>query len=94
MVDSLGLVLKVIVAEASGGERVLATYALMELKQDNPLVLEKVKLMWVDAGYTGAKFALNVWLIIQARVEVIKRSDKDFRPLPKRWIVERTEGLV
>lgn len=92
LVDSLGLVMKVIVAEASGSERVLAAYALMELKLENPSVLEKVVLLWVDAGYCGDKFALAIWLMMQAKVEVIKRSDKDFQVLPKRWIVERTFG--
>lgn len=93
-VDSLGLVLKVIVAEANGGERVLAAYALMELLEENPETLEKVELLWVDAGYSGDNFALSVWLLIQARVEVIKRSQKEFKVLPKRWIVERTFGWL
>lgn len=30
----------------------------------------------------------------QARVEVIKRQNKDFEVLPKRWIVERTFGWM
>ena len=51
IVDSLGLLLKVIVAEANGGERVLAAYALMELVEEYPEVLEKVEVLWVDAGY-------------------------------------------
>nr|ADN14557.1 Transposase and inactivated derivatives-like protein [Gloeothece verrucosa PCC 7822]ADN15686.1 Transposase and inactivated derivatives-like protein [Gloeothece verrucosa PCC 7822]ADN16585.1 Transposase and inactivated derivatives-like protein [Gloeothece verrucosa PCC 7822]ADN16607.1 Transposase and inactivated derivatives-like protein [Gloeothece verrucosa PCC 7822]ADN18401.1 Transposase and inactivated derivatives-like protein [Gloeothece verrucosa PCC 7822] len=92
LVDSLGLILKVIVAEAHGQERVLAATAVMELLEENPKLLEKVALMWVDAGYSGDKFALAIWLMIQARVEVIKRSDKKFKVLPKRWIVERTFG--
>lgn len=83
-----------IVAEASAGERVLAAYALMELLEENPAVLAQVELLWVDAGYRGDKFALAVWLMIQARVEVIKRSDSKFQVLPKRWIVERTFGWL
>lgn len=92
LVDSLGLVLKVIVAEANAGERVLAAYAIMELVEKRPEVLEKVKLLWVDSGYKGDKFALGVWLMTQAKVEVIKRQSKNFEVLPKRWIVERTFG--
>ncbi len=92
MVDSLGLVLKVIVAEANSSERVLAAYALSELLEKRPEVLEKVELLWVDSGYSGDKFALGVWLMIQARVEVIKRNSKEFEVLPKRWIIERTFG--
>jgi putative transposase len=92
IVDSLGLVLKVVVAEANGGERVLAATALMELIEKNPELVDKIELLWVDSGYSGDKFALAVWLMIQARVEVIKRKEEGFGILPKRWIVERTFG--
>ncbi len=94
IVDSLGLLLKVVVAEANGGERVLAAYALMELLEDHPKVLEQVKVLWVDAGYGGDKFALVVWLMIQARVEVMHRLTEQFEILPKRWVVERTFGWL
>jgi putative transposase len=80
----------VIVAQANGSERVLAAAALMELLAENPEFLEKVELIWVDSGYSGDRFALAVWLMIQAKVEVIKRESSEFRVLPKRWIVERT----
>ncbi len=94
IVDSLGLLLKVVVAEANGGERVLAAYALMELLEDHPEVLERVKVLWVDAGYNGDKFALVVWLMIQARVEVMHRLTEPFEILPKRWVIERTFGWL
>jgi len=48
----------------------------------------------LDRGYCGDIFALAVWRIIQAQVEVIRRSGKVFEPLPKRWIVERTFGWL
>jgi putative transposase len=92
IVDSLALVLKVVVAEANGGERGLAARVLMELIEENRAVVEKIELLWVDSGYSGDKFALAVWLMIQAQVEVIKRKEEGFRVLPKRWIVERTFG--
>lgn len=92
IVDSLGLLLKVVVAEANAGERVLAAYAVMELFEENPTVLEMVQVLWVDAGYNGDKFALSIWLMIQARVEVINRISAEFDVLPKRWVVERTFG--
>lgn len=79
-------------SEANGSERVLAAAAVMELLEDNPELLEKVELMWVDSGYSGEKFALAIWLVIQAKVEVIKRETKEFKVLQKRWIVERTFG--
>ena len=92
LVDSLGLLLKVIVSEGNAGERVLAAYALMELWEEHPEILEKVEVLWVDSGYDGDKFALAVWLMIQARVEVMHRTQAAFEILPKRWVVERTFG--
>ncbi|QLE51732.1 IS5 family transposase [Nostoc sp. C057] len=92
IVDSLGLLLKVIVSEGNAPERVLAAYALMELVEERPELLEKVEVMWVDSGYDGDKFALAVWLMIQAHVEVMRRTNKEFEVLPKRWVVERTFG--
>jgi putative transposase len=92
LVDSLGLLLKVVVSEANAGERLLAAYALMELLEEPPELLEKVEVIWVDSGYDGDKFALSVWLMIQAHVEVIRRTNQEFQVLPKRWVVERTFG--
>ncbi|WP_411268036.1 transposase [Nostoc sp. PA-18-2419] len=90
IVDSLGLLLKVIVSEGNAPERLLAAYALMELVEERPELLEKVEVLWVDSGYDGDKFALAVWLMIQAHVEVMRRAGKEFEVLPKRWVVERT----
>ena len=92
LVDSLGLLLKVVVSEANAGERLLAAYTLMELLEERPELLEKVEVIWVDSGYDGDKFALSVWLMIQAHVEVIRRTNQEFQVLPKRWVVERTFG--
>uniref|UniRef100_B8HZJ7 Transposase IS4 family protein n=1 Tax=Cyanothece sp. (strain PCC 7425 / ATCC 29141) TaxID=395961 RepID=B8HZJ7_CYAP4 len=94
LVDSLGLLLKVVVTQANAGERLVTAYALMELVEQCPKVLQKVKLLWVDGGYSGDAFALAVWLMIQARVEVISRRSEGFEVLPKRWIVERTFGWL
>jgi putative transposase len=94
LVDSLGLLLKVVVTEANASERVVAAYALMLLLEERRDVLAKVKVLWVDAGYQGDRFALAVWLMIQAQVEVIQRSEVGFEVLPKRWVVERTFGWL
>ncbi|BAB74391.1 transposase [Trichormus variabilis NIES-23] len=94
LVDSLGLLLKVVVSEANAGERLLAAYTLMELLEERPELLEKVEVIWVDSGYDGDKFALSVWLMIQAHVEVIRRTNQEFQVLPKRWVVERTFGRL
>jgi putative transposase len=90
IVDSLGLLLKVVVSEGNAPERVLAAFALMELLDEHPELLEKVEVLWVDSGYDGDRFALAVWLMIQAHVEVMRRTGKEFEVLPKRWVVERT----
>ena len=64
----------------------------MELLEEHPEVLAHVQVMWVDSGYNGDKFALAVWLMIQAPVEVMHRTEPKFEILPKRWVVERTFG--
>lgn len=53
-----------------------------------------MKVLWVDAGDQGEHFALAVWLMIQATVEVIQRQEVGFEVLPKRWLVERTCGWL
>ena len=53
LVDSLGLLIKVVVAEANGSERVLAATALMQLLEEEPELVEKIELLWVDSGYKG-----------------------------------------
>jgi putative transposase len=45
----------------------------MELVEEHPELLKKVEVMWVDSEYDGDKFALAVWLMIQAHVEVYKQ---------------------
>ena len=44
-----------------------------------------------DSGYTGDPFARGVSELIQARVEIVKRTElHKFKVLPKRWVVERS----
>ncbi len=83
-----------VVSEAHAGERLVTADALMELLEERPQLLEQVQRMWVDAGYSGDNFALAVWLMLQAKVEVIHRTAEGFEVLPKRWIVERTFGWL
>lgn len=81
-------------AEGNGSERTFAMASILEIWEEQQAVLERLKLMWVDAGYCGWRFALGIWLMVQARVEVIKRQNTEFEILPKRWIVERTFGWL
>ena len=46
IVDSLGLVLKVVVTEANASERLVAAYALMLLKEEYAASLKRVKVLW------------------------------------------------
>lgn len=94
LVDSLDLLLKVVVTTANTSERLASAYALMELWNEYQACLKQVKVLWVDGGYRGNRFALAIWLMIQARVEVIQRDGPDFEILPKRWVVERTFGWL
>jgi transposase len=88
--DTLGLLLVVLVTAASvqdtpGGRAVVA-----ELAARHPSVTRT----WVDAGYhrsvaqAGAAHGIDV--------EVVSKDPgrKGFRPLPKRWAVERTYGWL
>jgi transposase len=57
-----------------------------------------LKRIWADGGYAG-KLEGEVACLPRHRqidLEIVKRSDgvKDFKVLPKRWIVERTFGWL
>lgn len=54
--------------------------------------LSQLKLVWVDAGYSGSNLARAVVGVCGAKVEVIQRSDSDsrFQVLPRPWVAEPT----
>ncbi len=57
--------------------------------------LSYIKKYLVDGGSTGEKFADGVIDLCGAEVEVVKRSELHcFKVLPKRWVVERSFGLL
>jgi transposase len=89
--DCIGLVLDVLVTPASTGERDAARILLPRLRAR----FSRLKLVWADGGYTGplvtwAAKALNLVL------QVVKRTDdiKGFVVIPRRWVVERTNGWL
>lgn len=90
MIDTQGLLLGVTVTEANAQDRWGAAAVLIE----NNCQTDSLDLLWVDAGYSGERFATAVQVICGAKVEVIKRSHPGFRVLPRRWMVERTYCLV
>jgi putative transposase len=66
----------VLVTEGNGSERTFALAAVMELRERQQEILKRLQLMWVDAGYRGGRFALSLWLMAQAKVEVIARTGR------------------
>jgi putative transposase len=92
LVDTQGLVLKVVVSAADvqdrDGARLLA-HALQLYGPDLP----RLSLVWADAGYAG-QLVDDLQQQIGWRLEVVKRPDTQHRGTfavqPHRWIVERT----
>ena len=67
----------------------------IEMFEGNKQDLLSVENVLVDGGYRGGAFAIRVKEIIDATVEVVKRSElHTFKVLPKRWVVERSFGWL
>jgi transposase len=57
--------------------------------------LDLVEKVLCDGGYTGESFALGVKDILDAEVEIVKRTELHrFVVLPGRWVVERSFGWI
>jgi putative transposase len=87
VVDTLGLLLHVNVHAASFQDREGARPVLEKLKSLFPTL----KVVFADGGYSG-KLVQWVKQLKAFVLNIIKRTDKGFKILPKRWIVERTFG--
>jgi putative transposase len=87
VVDSLGLLLYVDVHIASLQDRDGARLVLEKLKDLFPAL----KVVFADGGYAG-KLVQWVEQLKAFVLSIVKRTDKGFKILPKRWIVERTFG--
>jgi putative transposase len=91
VVDTLGLVLKVMVTTANVQDRDAAQSLLSALFQS----YNSIKLVWADSGYAGQ---LVLWVRQQLGkcLEIVKPApgQKGFQVQPKRWIVERTFGWL
>jgi len=89
LVDTLGLVLKVVVLTANIQDRDGARILLEKIKGQFP----RLQRIWADGSYTGA---LVEWVKQMCGwiLDIVKRSDKakGFELLPHRLIVERTFG--
>lgn len=86
-VDTQGFPHAWCVTTANVTDRAGALMALSRAKKDLCLV-EKVL---ADGGYSGEKFAQEVKDLIDAQVQVAKRSELHcFAVMPQRWVVERS----
>ena len=89
VVDTMGLLLCVIVHTASLQDRDGARLVLGKLRSLFPTL----KIIFADGGYTG-KLVQWVEQLKAFVLHIVKRTDKGFKILPKRWIVERTFGWL
>jgi putative transposase len=91
LVDTLGMILKVIVLSADIQDVNGARHLLEKIKAWFP----RLQKIWADGGYTGT---LVGWVkgVCGWVLEIVKRSDhaKGFVVLHHRWIVERTFGWL
>jgi len=87
LVDTLGLVLKVVVHEADVQDRDGAIWLLLAIMGRFPRLLK----IWADGAYRGS-FVEWVKAILKLEVDIVERDPhvKGFTLLPRRWVVERT----
>jgi len=86
-VDTSGLPHAIHITTANVTDREGAIKMIHDAKEN----LDNVKNVLVDGGYSGEKFSLEIKHIIDASVEVAKRSElHKFVVIPKRWVVERS----
>jgi putative transposase len=94
LVDTLGLLMRVVVTAGDVQDRDGAKLLLEEVAGQEELV-KRLKLIWADAGYRGA---LVTWVeeVFGWKLEIIEKQEGQigFQILPKRWIVERTFGWL
>ena len=90
LVDTLGLMMKVIVTAGNVQDRDGAKLVLEELAQQADTI-KRLELIWADGSYRGA---LILWIEERFgwKLEVVEKPKDQigFQILPKRWIVERT----
>jgi putative transposase len=90
LVDTLGLVLKVVVSAAEVQDRDGGRLVAHALRQFGP-PLPRLAHVWADAAYSGP-FVEELRQQSGWEVEIVRRSDdqQGFQVQPHRWIVERT----
>jgi len=89
LVDTLGLMLRVVVHPASVQDR---DGVRLVLDRRTRRRFPFIDVVFADQGYQGPKAATAVAATGSWRLEIVRRDPgvKGFEVLPKRWIVERT----
>jgi putative transposase len=94
LVDTLGLLMRVVVTAGDMQDRDGAKLLLKEVAEQAELS-NRLELIWADGGYRGA---LVAWVeeILGWKLEIVEKQASliGFQILPKRWIVERTFGWL
>ena len=90
LVDTLGLLMKVVVTAGNVQDRDGAKLLLEDLAEQEELI-QRLELIWADGGYRGT---LVAWVeeVFGWKLEIVEKTEGQigFQVLPKRWIVERT----
>ena len=91
-VDILGNPYAAEVTTANVSDRDGAVLMFSNLMYSNmEFTLPRLEKVMCDGGYTGDEFAMKIYNITGAQVEIAKRSElHKFVVMPKRWIVERS----
>lgn len=89
LVDTLGLLQKLLVHEGNIQDRDDGKLLLLPLKKQLP----DIQKIWADSAYSGK---LQDWAktVLKVDLDIVKRNDIGFKILPHRWIVERTFGWL
>lgn len=105
LVDTLGLVLKVVVHPADLQDREGAQWLLLNLQTSLP----RLELIWTDSAYLGP-LQTWVWKTFGWRLEIVQKPGgrggwikeeqepptrtRGFQVLPRRWVVERSFAWI
>jgi putative transposase len=90
IVDTLGLLMRVVVTAGDVQDRDGAKLLLAGLAEHEELI-RRLKLIWADGGYRGT---LITWVeeVFGWKLEIVEKPEGQigFQLLPRRWVVERT----
>ena len=90
MTDTLGLLLAVVVTAASVSDTAAGKDLLDVVAAEHPAVSK----VWADGGYQAAVWRRGAQHGIDVEVVTRRPSEKGFRMVPRRWVVERTFGWL